>query len=414
MLQLTDKSKCCGCAACAQRCPKQCISMWEDNEGFSYPIMDKESCIDCGLCEKVCPVINQNEPSKPEKVYAAINPDEKTRKESSSGGMFTMLAEKVLSEKGVVFGARFDDKWEVIHDYCETVEDLAKFRGSKYVQSKIGQCYKQAEIFLKDGRLVLFSGTSCQIAGLNKYLHKEYLNLLAVDVVCHGVPSPRVWREYIKKLKERPKGVAGKNTVLSSLNAKPVITGIAFRDKSIGWKKYGFVVRGHADLTEACGNSVLSSKDNEHIVFQEVHYENLFMEGFLKNIYLRPSCYACPAKSGKSGSDITLADYWGIGNHHPEMDDDKGTSLVLLKTSKGASRFAELGCIVAETTYAEALAGNPSIEKSVAMPSRRHRIMAKLEKSGVGILPKELAKMQPSSFIRGWRRLKRIIKKLLK
>ncbi len=216
MINIIDKQDCCGCWACVQVCPRQCISMHEDEEGFLYPKVDVSACMACGLCDKVCPEINQSKPKRPQNVYAAINPDNAIREQSSSGGIFTMLAERTIESGGVVFGARFDEKWDVVHDYTETVDGLAAFRGSKYVQSRIGECYRQAGQFLKAGREVMFSGTPCQIAGLKKYLQREYDNLLAVDVVCHGVPSPKVRRVYLKDIFIRPQGVAGKNTVLKS------------------------------------------------------------------------------------------------------------------------------------------------------------------------------------------------------
>ena len=200
MINIIDKKNCCGCNACVQHCPKSCVTMQEDEEGFLYPIVDQEACIDCGLCEKVCPVLNQGEERKPLQVYAANNPNEEIRMQSSSGGVFTLLAETIIQEGGVVFGARFNDDWEVIHDYTETKEELAAFRGSKYVQSRIGDSYCQAEQFLKKGRKVLFTGTPCQIAGLNLFLRKEYGNLLTVDFICHGVPSPGVWKSYLEEL----------------------------------------------------------------------------------------------------------------------------------------------------------------------------------------------------------------------
>lgn len=169
MIHITDREKCCGCEACIQRCPQQCITLHEDGEGFLYPETDEGRCIDCGLCEKVCPVIFQGTGRRPLNVYAAKNPDEEIRWESSSGGVFTLLAEKILSEGGVVFGARFDARWEVVHDYTENVEGLSAFRGSKYVQSRIGDSFRQTECFLKTGRKVLFSGTPCQIAGLKLF-----------------------------------------------------------------------------------------------------------------------------------------------------------------------------------------------------------------------------------------------------
>ena len=367
MIHILDKHNCCGCAACVQACPKQCISFNEDEQGFRYPLVDESLCIDCGLCEKVCPVIHQADSKKPLKVFAAQNPNEEIRLKSSSGGIFTMLAESVIDEGGVVFGAQFDKNWEVEHAYTESKEGLAAFRGSKYLQSRTGETYKQARDFLKAGRKVLYSGTSCQIAGLKKFLRKEYDNLITVDVVCHGAPSPLVWRTYLDDFKKCPKGTAGKNTVCLSLNETPVITGISFRDKSTGWKKYGFVLRGKSAF-KADKNTVLSSVNTEEkhdVLLHETLDKNLFMKIFLKNLCLRPSCSACPAKSGKCGSDITLADYWGIENHHPEWDDDKGTSLVLVNSEKGTSLFNNLATKNIITTYEEGFSGNPSIEHSI-------------------------------------------------
>lgn len=197
MIDIKDKKLCCGCNACVQRCPKQCISVQKDEEGFLYPIVDLSICIDCGLCEKVCLVLNQGSERNPIEVFAAVNKDDSIRMQSSSGGIFTALAEQIIQEKGVVFGARFDEKWEVKHDYTETIEGLKAFRGSKYVQSRIGDTFSKAEFFLKAGRKVMFTGTPCQIAGLRLFLRKEYENLLAVDIICHGVPSPLVWRKYL-------------------------------------------------------------------------------------------------------------------------------------------------------------------------------------------------------------------------
>lgn len=303
--------------------------MQEDEEGFLYPIVDQEVCIDCGLCEKVCPVLNQGEERKPLQVYAANNTNEEIRMQSSSGGVFTLLAETIIQEGGVVFGARFNDDWEVIHDYTETQEGLATFRGSKYVQSRIGDSYCQAEQFLKKGRKVLFSGTPCQIAGLNLFLRKEYNNLLTVDFICHGVPSPGVWKSYLEELI----ALQGnrKNSVLS--HSKPIILNsirdisrIEFRNKRLGWKKYSFALTLSVPDGHGTKNTVLLS---------EPYNENIFMKGFLADLYLRPSCYACPAKCLKSGSDITVGDYWGIQNVMPEIDDDKGICCLMVNTDKG-------------------------------------------------------------------------------
>ena len=365
MINITDKHNCCGCSACASICPKHCITMQADNEGFLYPKVNETDCIDCGLCEKVCHELHPFEERKPQKVYAAINKDEEVRLKSSSGGIFYLLAEKTIAEDGVVFGARFDEQWQVVIDYAETMEGVKAFMGSKYVQARMETAYTDAKRFLTEGRKVLFSGTPCQIAGLHHFLRKPYDNLLTVDIVCHGVPSPLVWKEYLKELIERPKGVAGNNSVLSSLKEKPVITGISFRDKSEGWKQFGFVIRGMS-ASKAGNNSVLSSVNNENkeFVFREPMEKNLFMRLFLKNIILRPSCYECHSKSGRSYSDVSLADYWGIWRISSKMYDNKGTSLVLGNSSKGVKFLLGLNFRSVETSYADALRYNPAIEKS--------------------------------------------------
>lgn len=372
MIEIVEKKDCCGCGACEQRCPKQCITMQEDHEGFLYPLVDLATCNDCGLCEKVCPVLHQGEPRKPLHVYAAKNKDEQMRKESSSGGIFTLLAEAILAEGGVVFGARFNDKWEVIHDYTETIEGLANFRGSKYVQSKVGETFKQTEMFLKEGRKVLYSGTPCQVAGLKRYLRKEYDNLLAVDFVCHGVPSPKVFRLYLEEIINKL-AQKGKNSV-SSLLSSPVITDISFRDKSCGWKKYGFVLR----LSDP-----VQGADKNTVSFSETLDKNIFMRGFLRDLYLRPSCHACPSKTFKSGSDITIADYWGIANCFPVFDDDKGVSLVLVNSIVGRGHFNKLNIDLIDTTYAQALSGNPSIENSAKMHRNRGVFFEKVDSDDI-------------------------------
>ena len=246
MICIKDKALCCGCGACSQICPKHCIVMSQDEEGFLYPSVNKETCVDCGLCEKVCPVINQRTPhNKVQQTYAAINMTESIRMSSSSGGVFRAIADIVIQDNGVVFGARFDDDWSIIHDCTETLDGLAAFQGSKYVQSKIGDCYQRAKTYLDQGRKVLFSGTPCQIVGLNLFLRKPYSNLITVDLICHGVPSPRVWNEYLKE--EIARQCNRKNSVLPRpIHEKDVLVeGIAFRDKSEGWKKYSFALVCH-------------------------------------------------------------------------------------------------------------------------------------------------------------------------
>lgn len=355
MIKITDKKNCCGCSSCVQRCPKQCISLTEDDENFLYPSVDEEKCINCRLCEKVCPILNQAEKIHPQEVLAVYNPNEEERMSSSSGGVFLPLAREVINQGGVVFGAVYDEQWEVHHVYAEKIEDVYPMMGSKYLQSRIENTYKEAEQFLKQGREVLFVGSPCQIAGLRTFLrNKKYPNLLAVDFLCHGVPSPGVWRRYLAETysgdelrkESRHQAAAGKNTVLySSLNAKSPIGDIKFRDKSeSGWKKFRFVVLKKS-APKADKNSVLSSS---------IHYENAYMRGFLSDIYLRPSCYGCKCKNGENHSDLTIGDYWAARVTDQDFDDDKGLGLVLINSAKGKAYFDKLGMIVRESTLEKA------------------------------------------------------------
>ena len=382
MIDIRDKSQCCGCEACVQRCPKHCIALVEDAEGFLYPKVDASVCVDCGLCEKVCPVINQSAERQPQAVYAAINPDSDVRQSSSSGGIFSVLADVVLSQGGVVFGVCWDKDWRLIFDYAETQADLFRFRGSKYLQAHVGDAYIRAEQFLKSGRQVLFTGTPCQIVALKRYLKRDYDNLLAVDVICHGAPSPGVFRSYLSEEIVRVADRQQKNTV--SLLSKPHIAernmldtagwrieDIQFRDKRLGWKKYSFTFRLAEVSAEGEGNSVsLSYPLNE----------NIFMRGFLRDFYLRPSCYSCPAKSGKSGSDITLGDFWGINELKPEIDDDRGVSAITINSDKGALWFDKLSSQRYVMSYDDLCRYNPALVRSVASPPQRTKFFKRYGK----------------------------------
>lgn len=343
MINILDKTQCCGCEACVQVCPRHCILFEEDEYGFCYPHTNMETCINCGLCEKSCPVINTGTEVFPMRKVASKNRNEEQRIKSSSGGVFILLAESVIRRGGIVFGAAFDSEWSVRHLSADTIEGVMPFLGSKYVQSKIGDSYKVTKIHLDNGREVLFSGTSCQIAGLKHYLTKDYNNLLTIEVMCHGVPSPRVWREYLDNI-QQPKGaVNGGNMVFSSLNECPSIEAISFRDKKDGWGNYGFVVRYSSDELEAENNSLLPVKSNVKIVeTREPHNENPYMQAFLSNAILRPICFSCPFKSGRSGADISLGDFWTVDQYLPGVNDDKGISLVYLLSEKGVNAYSVL------------------------------------------------------------------------
>lgn len=368
MIHIEDKQRCCGCSACAQKCPKHCIEMVEDQEGFLYPSVDAAACVDCGLCGKVCPMLDGSPKLKPLSILAAVNCDDEERRKSSSGGIFIALATLVINNGGAVFGAVFDEAWEVHHTHATCMADVYPMMGSKYLQSRIENSYSEVLAILKQGRLVLFVGSPCQVAGLRTFLrNKDYKNLIMVDFLCHGVPSPGVWRSYLRESLEQkmpPLAADGKNTVLkSSLNSKSPIGDIQFRDKSDGWKKFRFVVRQKSAL-KADKNSVLLS---------DIHDDNVFMQGFLSNVYLRPSCYGCRCKNGKSHSDLTIGDYWGAKIATPELDDDKGLSLVLVNSEKGNEYFEQLHCDSHVVQENDAHMHNGGFSENIWMPYERRK-----------------------------------------
>ena len=349
MIDIIDKKNCCGCSACASICPKQCISMVTDNEGFLYPHVGKDSCIDCSLCEKVCNELHPMPQREPLQVLAAINKNEEIRLKSSSGGIFYVLAEKIISEGGVVFGARFDENWQVVIDYTETMNGVEALMGSKYVQARIENAYKDAMRFLIEGRKVLFSGTPCQIAGLYQFLKKQYDNLLTVDFICHGTPSPRVWGMYLDEvIKEGQR-----------------ISNVVFRNKAKDWKNFSF--------------SLMYNEEDETISMLSPFQQNHYMKAFLQDIILRPSCYDCKAKGCSSQSDLTIADFWGISTVFPEMDDDKGTGLVFANSVKGQQALDLSQIFVAETTYERIKPLNPSCYTSVNTHPKRKVFFSRLE-----------------------------------
>lgn len=263
-----------------------------------------------------------------------------------------------------------------LHDYVETLEGLAVFRGSKYVQSKMGENYKKAEMFLKQERRVLFSGTPCQVAGLRLFLRKEYSNLLLIDFICHGVPSPGVFRQYLKEeiinlthqgdgknsVSSHPRTLLSERDNLVEDNSTVAIEAISFRDKVLGWKKFSFALTLSKVSAAGEKNTVsLSYPLDKHP----------FLQGFLHNLYLRPSCHYCPAKGLKSGSDITLGDYWGIDSIMPELDDDHGVSAVTVNTEKGRLALGSTTAVLYPTSWSHLCSKNYAIVYSTAIPDKR-------------------------------------------
>ena len=376
---------CSGCHTCYSLCPKQAIKMVANSEGFLYPQINNDLCINCGLCEKKCPVLNpiikDNEKTF---AYAVINKNEEIRLQSSSGGVFTSLAENVLNQNGIVFGAKFDSDFNVIHGYTDSLEGLAEFRGSKYVQSTIGDSFKECKNFLDEGRQVLFSGTPCQIAGLKSFLGKNCDNLLCVDFICHGVPSPLLWSEYRKTLEKK----------FASRIMKT-----AFRRKDYGWKQYSLAVT-FGNASEYCNTL---KKDS-------------YLKLFLKDVCLRESCYNCKYKTEKRISDITIADFWGIQNEYPELDDDKGTSFVMTHSDKGKKIVDNLtSCVVKQIPLEKGVKYNPSYTRSVIRPKKRDVFFLDLEKYSQNkiTLEKLVEKYTLDGlFVRGYRLLRRCLGKV--
>ena len=311
-IEIEDKAECCGCTACKSVCPKNAIEMCEDEEGFLYPKVDLEKCVKCGACKRVCPVVNKKINDKKQKGYVLNHKDNEVRKNSTSGGAFTPIAEYVLEKKGVVFGASFNSKNEVIHEYIENKDELQKFRGSKYVQSDLKESFRKVKKFLEAERYVCFSGTPCQIEGLKNYLIKDYENLVTVDVMCHAVPSPLVWKKYYKYIKENK---------LNGEEPKKIF----FRDKS----KYGFKYS-------------MMTLESENYKYSRGVETDPYLRAFFGDLSDRPSCYNCAFKKQYHESDFTIWDCFVAENFDKSLDDDKGTSRVLVNTEKGNQIFEEI------------------------------------------------------------------------
>ena len=383
MIRLTKKANCCGCGACAQSCPKNCISMEPDSEGFLYPKVDETQCVNCGLCEKVCPILLKQKPDSIKvAAYAAYTSNSELREKSSSGGIFSLLAQEILNRGGTVAGAAFDADFSVRHILVENGAELDRLRGSKYVQSRMEDTYVQIRDLLKQGRPVLFTGVACQIAGLKAFLGREYENLYTVDVLCHGVPSPKVWAHYRREQAQ----IHG--TTLEE---------VSFRDKRKGWRHYSMALN-FAEGVEYCRPGA----------------EDTYLRVFLRDLCLRPSCHSCRFKDFPRLSDLTIGDAWGIERHMPDLDDDHGTSVVLVNSEKGmglwnavadnaVSRQGELDVLLPKSADSR---------KSVKPHPNRSRFFAALNR---GDSMEQLCKLTRKS---PYRRLlsygKRTVKRLLR
>lgn len=312
MILIKENHECNGCTACYNMCPQSAIMMAEDEEGFGYPNIDVGLCIECGLCEKVCnlQLYKSSNPRYP-RAFGVKNKDDNIRKLSTSGGVFTILGQSTIEVGGCVYGASFDDSFNVVHIRITCINDLCKLRGTKYVQSHIGEIYQEVLKDLTEERAVLFTGTPCQCDGLRKFLTLKRCNLdnlLLCDIVCHGVPSPRVWRDYLKKITMRNQ--------LKRYN---------FRDKKYGW--HGANVTAVFQDGKIKSNTVLLRS---------------FSKLYFNNYISRPSCAKCKYTNFERCADITIGDFWGIEKTKPSFDDQKGVSLVLINTEKGEKYFDKI------------------------------------------------------------------------
>lgn len=381
MIKIENKSECCGCSSCAQSCSQNCIEMKADEEGFLYPSVDTVRCIGCDLCEKVCPVLQVGQMGDNVcSTYIGYNNNLSERLASSSGGIFTMLAKHILAQEGVIYGVAFDDAFMPQYVRIDHVDELFKLQGSKYVQSRMGTVYLQVREDLHAGKIVLFSGVACQIAGLKCFLKKEYDNLYTIDVLCHGVPSPLVWEKYL-------------NWQRKVYNSEPLQ--IYFRKKDTGWKNFSIEIQFQ-------NNSV----------YQKSFREDIYMQFFLKEICLRPSCHACHFKRLERPSDITLGDSWGVDRYMPELDDDQGTSVIIIHTQAGEKMLEQ---ILSHMKYSEAdidkaLPATADSRKSVLPHPKRRQFFKKLRTE------QDMRKIQrllrEPLIKRGVRKMRRIYSKL--
>lgn len=348
-MKLTSHDQCYGCSACEFVCPQHCISMIRDQEGFLFPEIDNNKCIKCGRCSIFCPVNKYSEISAEKtEAYAAYSLNEEIRTSSSSGGIFSEFAIEILQKGGVVYGAAYDDHFIVKHIRVIELEKLKLLQGAKYSQSELGNTYIHVLDDLLDGKIVLFVGTPCQVQGLKAFLNKDYPNLICLDFVCHGIPSPIVWSKYVHYRSNKD-------------NSGECPVSINMRSKKTGWSHYQysseFIYYKHAYLAQnGCDE-----------------FMNLFIGDYINRL----SCNQCHARGLHRVSDITLGDFWGIWDCLPSMDDNKGTSLVLIHSPKGKEIFDTVRqrIVIRPVTYNEAIAQNPAIVKSSALkPERQYYI----------------------------------------
>lgn len=379
-MELCRIEQCTGCMACYNACGQSSINIEIDKRGFAHPVIDNTKCIECGKCVKTCPVLNPVEKQTKSRVYAGWIKDSKTRKKSSSGGLFSALAYCCLDNNGVVFGAQYSSDYKSVeHGYVENKHDLAKLMTSKYVQSNINESYRRCKEFLLEGREVLFSGTPCQIAGLRAYLNKSYENLLTIDIVCHGVPSPGVYKDYLSFLEEK------RSDIIKKLN---------FRLKKPRW-----------------GNTYLRVDFQKSEPYIASEGSDPFYIWSNRNYSLRDCCHNCAYTSVERVSDITIADFWGFSpRSFKETSFEKGTSLVLINSPRGLETIDSLygKLFLTERSIDDAIAGNQMLKQSFETPEDLESFWKDYETQGITALFDYGERYQSSSKLPLWiLRLKR-------
>lgn len=361
------KADCCGCGACVSVCPKNAIGMKEDEAGFTFPVIDESLCVNCGLCKRVCAFQNVDETNTPLKTWAAAAKDKDKLKSSASGGVFFTLAESVIKENGCAVGAAFGDKFNVEHIVVQSSEELCRLQGSKYTQSSTEFIFREVKEKLSSGTKVLFSGCPCQVAGLKAYLGKKYDNLLTIDLICHGVPSNKAFRDYIEAFSKKK---------------KVSVRGFTFRDKSMGWG-----INGSA-LTDNNISMKIPASDSSYIYY------------FKSGMIYRENCYTCKYACENRPGDITIGDYWGIEKAHPEfigkngINEADGVSVVIANTEKGVKVMEENSgqFDLIESDFGKAANGNAQLRHPTAYSPKREELIKLYTESGWGAVDKRFEK----------------------
>lgn len=390
-----DKTNCCACGACVNVCPKDAVSMKEDQCGFLYPMIDTQKCVGCGRCKKVCSYQNEKEMNHPLQTWAAVAKNQDLLMNAASGGVFSALADSILKEGGIVCSAAFEKDFTLRHILINQRTDLSRLRGSKYTQSSTGYVFREIKKQLLDGRKVLFCGTPCQVAGLRSYLSKDYDGLITIDLICHGVPSNKMFKDYIHYFE-------------TEKNVK--IDQFTFRDKKISWGKNG---------------STIVSSGKRYNLFESAQSYFFF---FAYSLIMRSNCYSCKYACSHRPGDITIGDFWGIQREHPEylkngmIDESKGVSVIIANTEKG-TQFIKAHqdlFVLYDSTFEKAARGNAQLNAPTKRLPQREVYLDIYRRDGWKSIEETFRKKRGIKRYSGYVkslvpvRLKRVLKRFMK